>query len=84
MPSPLLPQAMLKARAIILGVKGASKQHCKDSGGGMREFVEKKKCPNTFGQDCSSDAVGFMYRSQLSSSIHVQQTLPYLDFLFEF
>ena len=51
---PLLPQAMLKAPAMILGVKGPSNQHCIGGGGGMREFgVFLRKCPKTFGQDCT-------------------------------
>ena len=51
---PLPPQAMLKAPAMILGVKGPSNQHCiGGGGGGMREFaVFLQKCPKTFGQDC--------------------------------
>ena len=52
---PFLRQAMLKAPAMILGVKGASKQHCIVGGGGMHEFtVFLRKCPKTFGQKCSS------------------------------
>ena len=50
---PLLLQAMLKAPAMILGVKGPSNQHCRGGGGGMRESaVFLRKCPKTFGQDC--------------------------------
>ena len=52
MPSPLLPQAMLKAPAMILGVKGASNQHCIVGGEGMHEFARfLQKFPTTFGQD---------------------------------
>ena len=52
-PPPLPPQAMLKAPAMILGVKSPSNQHCIGGGGGMREFaVFLRKCPKTFGQDC--------------------------------
>ena len=44
---------MLKAPAMILGVKGPSNQHCIGGGGGMREFaVFLLKCPKTFGKDC--------------------------------
>ena len=51
---PLPPQAMLKGPAMILGVKGPSNQHYIGGGGGMREFaVFLRKCPKTFGQDCS-------------------------------
>ena len=39
LPSPLPPQAMLKAPAMILGVKSPSNQHCIGGGGGMREFA---------------------------------------------
>ena len=53
LPSPFLPQAMLKVPAMILGVKRASNQHCIGGGGGMHEFaVFLQKCPKTFGQDC--------------------------------
>ena len=38
-PSLLLPQAMLIAPAMILGVKGASNQHCIGDGGGMRKYA---------------------------------------------
>ena len=45
---------MLKAPAVILGVKSPSNQHCIGGGGGMHEFaVFLRKCPKTFGQDCS-------------------------------
>ena len=54
LPSPFLPQAMLRTHAMILGVKGPSNQHCIAGGGGMCEFaVFLRKCPKTFGQDCS-------------------------------
>ena len=36
---PALPQAMLKAPAMSLGVKGPSNHHCIGGGGGMREFA---------------------------------------------
>ena len=53
LPSPLPPQPMLKAPAMIRGVKGPSDQHCIGGGGGMREFaVFLRKCPKTFGQHC--------------------------------
>ena len=38
-PPPLPPQAMLKAPAMILGVKGPSNQHCIGGGGGIRGFA---------------------------------------------
>ena len=38
---------------MILGVKGASNQHCIGGGGEMGEFAGfGGKCPKTFGQDC--------------------------------
>ena len=44
---------MLKAPAMILGVKGPSNQHCIVGGGGMHEFAGfVQKYPKTFGQDC--------------------------------
>ena len=50
---------MLKASAMILGVKGPSNQHCIGGGEGMREFaVFLRKCPKTFGQDCRSELLG--------------------------
>ena len=53
---------MLKAPAMILGVKGPSNQHCRGGGGGMRESaVFLQKCPKTFGQDCSL----FIYTSKV-------------------
>ena len=39
LPPLLLPQAMLKMSAMILGVKGVSNQHCIGGGRGMREFA---------------------------------------------
>ena len=47
---------MLKAPAMILGVKDPSKQHRIGDGGGMPEYaVFLRKCPKTFGQDFSSN-----------------------------
>ena len=50
-----------KVPAMILGVKGPSNQHCIAGGGGMREFAGfLRKCPKTFGQDCSMKQLGVL------------------------
>ena len=50
--SPSSPK--MKVPAMILGVKGASNQHCIEGGVGMREIQGfLRKHPKSFGQDCT-------------------------------